>query len=91
MIERAASGKSSSQRGDWRLYYWGWVAALFARASWQRFALPLDPIADPDTWGYLSRALRKLIGAEFGHTYGRNLVSPAFVFSLLRVFRDNCS
>jgi hypothetical protein len=88
MIERAASGKSSSQTPDWRLYYWSWVAALFVWATWQRFALPLDPIADPDTWGYLAPALRKLVGAEFGHTYGRNFVYPAFIFSLLRAFGD---
>lgn len=61
---------------------------IFALAVWQRFAFPLDPIADPDVWGYLAPALRKLVGAEFGHTYGRNFVYPAFVFSLLRVFGD---
>jgi hypothetical protein len=88
MIERAASGKSSSETSPWRFYYWNWVAVLFALAAWQRFSLPLDPIADPDTWGYLAPALRKLVGAEFGHTYGRNFVYPAFVFSLLRVFGD---
>jgi hypothetical protein len=88
MIERAASGKSSNQRLTWRFFYWAWVGALFAWAAWQRFTLPLDPIADPDTWGYLAPALRKLVGAEFGHTYGRNFVYPAFVFSFLRVFGD---
>ncbi|MEY2489970.1 MAG: hypothetical protein QOC70_1912 [Verrucomicrobiota bacterium] len=88
MIERAASGKSSNRTPDWRLYYWSWVAALFVWAAWQRFALPLDPIADPDTWGYLAPALRKLVGAEFGHTDGRNFVYPAFIFSLLRAFGD---
>jgi hypothetical protein len=88
MIERAASGKSSSRTPDWRLFYWGWVAVLFTWAAWQRFSLPLDPIADPDTWGYLAPALRKLVGAEFGHTDGRNFVYPAFVFSLLRPFGD---
>jgi hypothetical protein len=88
MIERAASGKSSSRTSDWRFYYWGAVAVIFAWAAWQRFSLPLDPIADPDVWGYLAPALRKLVGAEFGHTYGRNFVYPAFVFSLLRVFGD---
>jgi hypothetical protein len=88
MIERAASGKSSSRRATWRFFYWGGVVVLFAWAAWQRFSLPLDPIADPDTWGYLAPALRKLVGAEFGHTYGRNFVYPAFVFSLLRVFGD---
>jgi hypothetical protein len=87
MIERVASGKSSSQP-NWRFYYWVWVAVLFGWAAWQRFALPLDPIADSDVWGYLAPGLRKLVGEEFGHTYGRNFVYPAFVFSLLRVFRD---
>ena len=88
MIERAASGKSSSRRPSWRSCYWSAVVVIFGWAAWQRFALPLDPIADPDTWGYLAPALRKLVGAEFGHTYGRNFVYPAFVFSLLRVFGD---
>ena len=64
------------------------MAVIFGWAAWQRFSLPLDPIADPDTWGYLAPALRKLLGAEFGHTYGRNFVYPAFVFPLLRVFGD---
>ncbi len=88
MIERAASGKSSSKRPAWSFYYWGAVAIVFIWAAWQRFSLPLDPIADPDTWGYLAPALRKLIGAEFGHQNGRNFVYPAFVFLLLRVFGD---
>jgi len=87
MIERVASGKSPSRRG-WPFYFWSWVAVLFAFATWQRFSLPLDPIADSDVWGYLAPALRKLVGQEFGHTYGRNFVYPAFVFSILRVFRD---
>jgi hypothetical protein len=88
MIERAASGKSSSQRAAWRFYYWGAVVVIFGWAAWQRFSLPLDPIADPDVWGYLAPALRKLLGAEFGHTYGRNFIYPAFVFSLLRACGD---
>ncbi len=43
---------------------------------------------DPDTWGYLSPALRKLTGAPFGHTSGRNFIYPGFVYLLLGVFRD---
>lgn len=62
--------------------------ALFAWAAWQRFSLPFDPITDPDMWGYLSPALRKLIGAEFAHTEGRNFLYPGFLFLLLRVFGD---
>src|SRR6266446_6144505 len=67
---------------------WIAVAVIFAWAAWLRFRLPLNPIAVPDTWGYLSPALRKLIGAEFGHTNGRNFIYPGFVFLLLRVFGD---
>ncbi len=97
--ERAARDKSFNQmltnpcrhiieRLPWQFYYWSGVVILFAWAAWQRFALPLDPIADPDTWGYLSPALRKLIGAEFGHTHGRNFIYPGFLFLLLRAFGD---
>jgi hypothetical protein len=71
-----------------RFCYWSGVLILFAWAAWARFALPLDPIADPDTWGYLSPALRKLTGAEFGHTNGRNFIYPGFLYLLLRIFRD---
>jgi hypothetical protein len=70
----------------WWARYGTALALVFAWAVWQRFRLPLDPIADPDTWGYVSPALRKLTGAEFGHTNGRNFVYPAFLFLLLRVF-----
>jgi hypothetical protein len=72
----------------WRLCYWTAIAFIFAWAVWQRFALPLDPIADADTWGYLSPALRKLTGAEFGHTPGRNFLYPAFLYLVLRCFGD---
>src|SRR2546423_1215912 len=87
MSERVASGKSPGQLNG-QFYYWAWVAILFAFATWQRFALPLDPIGDWDVWGYIAPALRKLVGGEFGHTYGRNFVYPAFVFSLLNTFKD---
>ena len=88
MIAQPASNQLSRlKRGLlWPVCYWGIIAFVFAWAVWQRFRLPLDPIADPDTWGYLSPALRKLTGAEFGHTNGRNFVYPAFLFFLLRVF-----
>src|SRR5438270_114919 len=75
MIAQLASNQSFRLGEDslWRLFYWALIAFVFAGAIWQRFRLPLDPIADPDTWGYLSPALRKLTGAEFGHTNVRNL------------------
>src|SRR5215471_10057778 len=71
----------------WQFCYWSGVVILFGLAAWKRFTLPFDPIADPDTWGYLSPALRKLTGAPFGHTSGRNFIYPGFLYLLLRVFR----
>jgi hypothetical protein len=77
-----------TKRRLWQFCYWSGVVLLFGLAAWNRFTLPLDPIADPDTWGYLSPALRKLTGAAFGHTSGRNFIYPGFVYLLLLVFRD---
>jgi hypothetical protein len=90
MIAQAASNQSSRSRTDslWGLCYWTALALVFAWAVWQRLALPLTPIADPDTWGYLSPALRKLTGAEFGHTHGRNFLYPGFLYLVLRCFGD---
>src|SRR5881392_3342691 len=77
-----------TKRRLWQFCYWSGVVILFGLAAWRRFTLPLDPIADPDTWGYLSPALRKLTGAPFGHTSGRNFIYPGFVYLLLHLFRD---
>src|SRR5947199_3854200 len=90
MIAQLASNQSCrpSNRSLWPVCYWTVIALLFAWAVWQRFKLPLDPIADPDTWGYLSPALRKLTGAKFGHTNSRNFIYPGFLFGLLRIFAD---
>src|SRR4029077_13101012 len=72
----------------WPICYWATIAFIFAWAVWRRFKLPLNPIADPDTWGYLSPALRKLTGAEFGHTQSRNFLYPGFLYLVLRCFGD---
>lgn len=90
MIAQLASSQSSRLRKDslWRVCYWTALALVFAWAVWQRFALPLTPIADPDTWGYLSPALRKMTGAQFGHTQGRNFLYPGFLYLVLRCFGD---
>src|SRR5438874_342875 len=72
----------------WRLCCWTAIAFIFAWAVWQRFKPPLTPIADPDIWGYLSPALRKLTCADFGHTQGRNFLCPGFLYLVLRSFGD---
>jgi hypothetical protein len=90
MIAPLASNQSSWRKTDslWQVCYWTALAVVFTWAIWQRFALPLTPIADPDTWGYLSPALRKLTGAEFGHSQGRNFLYPGFLYLVLRCFGD---
>jgi len=90
MMAQVASNESHRPGTNslWRACYWTALALIFAWAVWQRFKLPLDPIADPDTWGYLSPALRKLPGAKFGHTNSRNFTYPGFLFVLLRIFAD---
>jgi hypothetical protein len=84
--EKSSRGSLFTKVGQFA--YWSAVGVIFAWAAWLRFRLPLDPIAVPDTWAYLSPALRKLTGAEFGHTYARNFIYPGFVYLLLRIFRD---
>jgi hypothetical protein len=56
MMAQVASNQSHRPGTNslWRACYWTALALIFAWAVWQRFKLPLDPIADPDTWGYLS-------------------------------------
>ena len=90
MIAQLATSESSQLKSDsvWRLCYWTALAFIFTWAVWQRFALPLDPIADPDVWGYLLPGLRKLTGAEFGHFQGRNFLYPGFLYLVLRGFGD---
>jgi hypothetical protein len=63
------------------------LAALFTWAAWLRMRAPLEPIADPDVWGYLSPAVSKLVGGGFTHA-GRNFVYPGFLYLLLRVAGD---
>ena len=71
-----------------RFIYWVALALIFGWATWRRFSLPLDPIADLDTWGYLTPALFKLTGGEFAHVLGRNFAYPGFLLLLLGVFGD---
>lgn len=69
------------------LGYWLLAAAVFIGAAWSRFQLPSTPIADPDTWGYLSPAMSALLGEGWVH-HLRNYLYPGFLFVLLRIFQD---
>lgn len=69
------------------LLYWILLVSLFAGAIWLRFSLPLEPIADPDTWGYLSPAMGVLLGTGWEH-HLRNYLYPSFLLVLLQSFHD---
>jgi hypothetical protein len=69
------------------LAYWSAVMGIFAVATWLRFRLPMTPMVDPDTWGYLSPAVNKLSGLGFTHSL-RNYFYPGFTYLILGLFRD---
>ncbi len=72
-----------------RIVYWSALVFIFIWATWQRFRLPLDPIADPDLSWYLVPALEKIVGDAFNPMpYGHNFFYPGFVYLMLRAFGD---
>jgi hypothetical protein len=75
-----------SRKSIGKLVYWMALALVVAWAAWRRFSIPLEPVADLDTWGYLSPALFKLTRGEFIHAHGRNFVYPGFLLVVLRMF-----
>jgi hypothetical protein len=83
------SGKSSGRPPATKvgeLAYWSAVALIFAWAAWLRFRLPLDPMVVPN---YVSPALKKLAGGEFGQIHlERTIIYPGFVYLLVRIFGD---
>jgi len=59
------------------------LAVLFA--AWlERRAMPLVPIADPDTWSYLNPALSWLSGLGLQQTDGRDWLYPALLALFLK-------
>ena len=64
------------------------LIALLACASAQRFSLPLTPVLDPDSPGYLNPALSQLSGHGFQQTQGRPLLYPALVLVVLNATGD---
>ncbi|MBA3833037.1 MAG: hypothetical protein H0X34_14305 [Chthoniobacterales bacterium] len=71
-----------------RLIYCGIAGWIFVWATITRFALPLDPLADPDVAGYLGPALSKLNGGPFTHVGGLNFLYPGALFLILGAVRD---
>ena len=67
---------------------WAVLGAILLWGAWWRFAWPLWPVSDADTWGYLNPGLSKLTGGPFEHTLGRNFVYPGFLWLVLRLTGD---
>jgi hypothetical protein len=53
-----------------------------------RTRIPIIPLADGDTWGYLRPALFWLSGFGFPQTYGRDWLYPALLAGILKVGGD---
>src|SRR3954462_4669159 len=70
-----------------RLIFWIAVGAVFGWSAWLRLNLPLEPLADADTWGYLLPATKALTGEGFIHA-GRNFIYPGFLYFVLRLSDD---
>jgi|GEM_PF-2275816 len=63
------------------------IALLFCAAA-QRFSLPLTPVLDPDSPGYLNPALSGLSGHGLQQTQGRPFLYPVLVLGLLNATGD---
>src|SRR5258708_14545699 len=64
------------------------VAALMLGGLIVRTRLPMTPLADGDTWGYLHPALSWLSGLGFQQTYGRDWLYPALLAGILKISGD---
>src|ERR1700747_3816123 len=62
------------------------IAGLLIRAR-----LPVVPLADGDTWGYLRPALCWLSGLGFEQTYGRDWLYPALLAGILKISGNFCA
>ena len=66
--------------------YWLALLAIFVEAFRIRAALPAQPFADPDSWGYLFPSLSALTGHEFIHADKRSFPYPLFLLLIQRGF-----
>jgi hypothetical protein len=67
------------------------VVALMLGGLIVRTRLPITPLADGDTWGYLHPALSWLSGLGFQQTYGRDWLYPALLAGILKISGDFCA
>jgi hypothetical protein len=64
------------------------LAGFFAQAAWLHFVkMPLTPLSDRDTWGYVSPAVSVFTEGFFRQSH-RSFVYPGFLSMILRVWQD---
>jgi len=68
--------------------YWLLALIILAWGARKRLEISQVPMVDPDIRGYLGPALMALLGKGFIHMDGRSFPYPAFVFAVLRSFKD---
>ena len=61
---------------------------MLLAAAWQRFSLPLQPLAHADILGFLNPGLQSILGHGFQHTNNRNFLYPGLIYGLLAIFHD---
>jgi hypothetical protein len=86
IMARAARLKQSDALFD--LFVSCAAVAIVLGALIVRARLPIIPLADGDTWGYLRPALSWLSGFGFQQTYGRDWLYPALLAGTLKASGD---
>jgi hypothetical protein len=69
------------------LFHSAWIIMLLG-AAWQRFSLPLQPLAHADIWGFLNPGIQSILGHGFQHTNNRNFLYPGLIYGVLAIFKD---
>jgi hypothetical protein len=72
------------ESGAYKPWFAGAVVCLLLSGAWLRFSLPLPPITNKDSGGYISPALSLLVNGTYEASH-RNFPYPGFVWALLKM------
>ena len=86
VAERVTVFVGQNRAGLSKAAYFTVAGLLFVVAAWNRFSLPQDPLATPDS--YLWPAVIKLTGGALVHLQGLNFLYPGTVYTILRTCED---
>src|SRR5215475_14136297 len=86
VAERVTVFVGQNRAGLSKAAYFTVAGLLFVVAAWNRFSLPQDPLATPDS--YLWPAVIKLTGGALVHLQGLNFLYLGTVYTILRTCED---